>query len=110
MVEIGEADWKVLKQVKAAALERACAEILKEVAEASKAADNKSHQRYLEVWNLVQRSNDKLAAAFDDYRRSTAFIRLMTLRRGGLMTDDEFSRFSARTRELVEKVLPREKR
>lgn len=105
-MEIGEHDWKVLKQVKAAALERACAGILEELRKTSAADGKTSHERYLAVWDLIERRNQQLAATFDDYRRSTAFVRLMNLRRGGHLRDEEYSRFSPRTRELVERALP----
>lgn len=104
---IGEHDWKILKQVKAAALERACAGILEELRKTSAADGMTSHGRYLAVWDLIERRNRELALAFDDYRRSTAFIRLTTLRQRGLLTDEEYSRFSLQTREMVERALPR---
>lgn len=105
-MEIGERDWKVLKQVKAAALERLCESILGEVRKASAAAGKTGHERYLDIWDLIERRNQEMAAAFDDYRRSTAFVRLVRLRQCGLLTDEEYSRFSPQTRELVEGALP----
>lgn len=105
-MEIGEKDWKILKQVKASALERTCEGLLSELRAASTSPGKTAHERYLAVWDLMRRRNDDLAAAFDDYRRSTAFIRLTTLRQGGYLTDEEFSRFSPQTRERVGRVLP----
>lgn len=103
---IGERDWKILKQVKASALERACEAILGELRAASTAAGKTAHERYLAVWDLMNRRDEALASAFDDYRRSTASLRLIALRQGGYLTDEEFSRFSPQTREHVGKVLP----
>lgn len=100
-----ESDWKVLKRVKLAALERLCAEILDELRRASAADGKSSHERYLDVWDLLGRRNEDLSVAFDDYRRSTARIRLTTLRQRGYLTDEEFSRFSPQTRTLVERAL-----
>ena len=105
-MEIGEADWKVLKQVKTAALERACATVLQEIRAASEAPGKTDHERYLGIWGLIRQRDGELAAAFDDYRRSTALARLISLRQGGFLTDEELSRFSEKTRELLERVLP----
>lgn len=106
---IGESDWKTLKQVKSAALERVCAGILEELRKASAADGKSSHERYLDVWDLLGRRDRDLVSAFDDYRRSTAFIRLTTLRQRGYLTDEEFSRFSPQARALVERALPARK-
>jgi hypothetical protein len=104
-----EHDWKILKQVKTAALERVCAGILEELRKASAADGKTDHERYLDVWDLLGRRDQDVAAAFDDYRRSTAFIRLKTLRQSGYLTDEEFSRFSLQTRASVERVMPARK-
>jgi hypothetical protein len=48
-----------------------------------------------------QERNTKLASAFDDLRRSTAFLQLAGMRSLGLLTDDECAGFSDETREIV---------
>lgn len=108
-MEFPESDWKVLKQVKTTALERVCARILEELRKTSGTGGKTNHERYLAVWDLLGCRNGDLVAAFDDYRRSTAFIRLTTLRRRGYLTDAEFLRFSPQTRALVERALPARK-
>jgi hypothetical protein len=72
-MEIPESDWKLLRTLKAAALERYCALVLHEVA----------------------------ALAAD----AGSFFQLARMRRLGLITDEEFGRFSTDTREAVELIL-----
>lgn len=60
------------------------------------------HQRFLRAYSLIEDGNDEIAQAFDDLRRSTAFKRLFAMRSRGLITDDEFSRFSVETRSRIQ--------
>jgi hypothetical protein len=100
MREFPESDWKVLRAVKADALDRYCARVLDEC---RAAIDGKgsSHERYLRLFELLQERDETLSDAFDDMRRSTAYYGLTHLRNLGLLTNDEFARFSPETREAV---------
>jgi hypothetical protein len=65
-----ESDWKLFRNLRELALERFSRNILDEIAAAS-AVDAKSHhQRYLDVFRLVDERNEQMAAAFDNPRRS----------------------------------------
>jgi len=46
-----------------------------------------------------------MAQAFDDMRRSRALTRIASIKALGLLTDEEFSRFSQETREAVNLML-----
>ena len=48
--------------------------------------------------------NEEMALAFDDHRRSTAFLKILQIHRRGLFTDEEFARFSEQTRKHVSDV------
>ena len=45
---------------------------------------------------FADKHTDKLVRLFDDFRRSTAMIQIALIRREGLLTDDEMSRFTPR--------------
>jgi hypothetical protein len=100
MSDFPESDWKVLRVVKTDALDRYCARVLDECRTAID-GEGSPHERYLRLFQLVQDRNETLADAFDDMRRSTAFLRLMDMRRLGLLTKEDFARFSPETREAV---------
>ena len=53
------------------------------------------------MWELFQEQNEEVAMAFDDYRRSTAFAKVLQIHRRGLFTKEEFARFSEQTRKQV---------
>ena len=100
-----ESDWKGFRQVQALALDRFCQRVLTEVNELAADTGRSSHERYLAVYKLLQHRHNELAAAFDDSRRSTAFVQLARIRAAGLLSDKEFASFSAETRALVQVFL-----
>ena len=101
MRDFPESDWKVLRAVKADALDRYCARVLDECRAAIDAQGASNHDRYLRLFQLLQKRDETLSDAFDDLRRSTAYYRLTHMRRLGLLTKEEFARFSPETREAV---------
>ena len=99
-----ESDWKLLRELKPVALERLCARILHQVAQQCDWEGRPYHQRFLRAHSLIKKGNDGIARAFDDLRRSTAFMRLFAMKTQGLITDDEFSRFSVGLRSKIQTV------
>ena len=98
-MSLPEHDWRHLKSVHSAALDRYCARILDEATEVIRGADSSPHERYLRLFRLVQERNDSVAAAFDDLRRSTAIQRLAAMISLNVVSDAELSAFSLSTRE-----------
>jgi hypothetical protein len=105
MLEIRESDWKVLRRVHPLALERFCERVLAEVARISREDAKSYHARYLEIFELIQQDNQKLAHMFDNPRRSQAFMMLAQIRSQGLLTEDEFSSLSEQTRGAIQMLL-----
>lgn len=101
MNDFREADWKVLRELKMVALERLCQRIVQEV-ERELGSNGKSHyDRFLRAHSLLMKGNDKVARAFDDMRRSTAFMHLYEMRSQKLVTDDELLRFSPAVQDKI---------
>jgi hypothetical protein len=105
MREIKEADWKLLRKVHPAALERFCKQILTEVKRINSDGAKGYYQRYLDLWELLGRRNKEMAEAFDDLRRSRAIFRIASIKALGVLTEAEFSQFSQETREGVSLLL-----
>ncbi len=101
MADIPEQDWKLLRELKAAALERLCGQILGSAAETARTPGATNHQRYLKLYDLVQKQNGEVAIAFDDLRRSTALSKIAQIHSRGLLTEEEFARFTEETRKRV---------
>jgi hypothetical protein len=105
MNSIREADWKILRALEPAALDRYCRRVLGEVASVAAGGDGSAHEQYLELWKLLHSRDKDLALAFDDLRRSNALVKIATMRASDMLTDEEFQRFSPETRNAVELIL-----
>ena len=62
-------------------------------------ADSSAHDRYLRLFRLLKERDERIVAAFDDLRRSTAVQRLAGMMNLGVITDAELAQFSQSTRE-----------
>jgi hypothetical protein len=99
--DIPESDWRRFREVHKTLLERYCARVLGEVNALTVSPEGSAHERYLRVYKLIEDHDEEIARAFNDMRRSTATLQLGIMRRMGLLSDDELSGFSERTRERV---------
>ena len=103
--EISEPDWKLFRQLRTIALERFCERALTDLDSLASESGKTAHDRYLNVFELLQRRDRELSDAFDAARRSTAFFQLAAIRSRGLLTDEEFARFSPEARSVVQVML-----
>lgn len=95
-----ESEWKILRTVKEAALERLCGRIMDEC-QAAIGGSGTNHERYLRLFQVIEEGDKDIALAFNGLRRSTADQSLGVMARLGLVTDEELGRFSEETRRLV---------
>jgi hypothetical protein len=105
MRQIKESDWKILRQLASEALERFCKRVLAEIEQINTDSTKNSHQKYLSIYEIIPERDKELALLFDDLRRSTALIQLMGMRVRKLLTEDEFSRFSQETQDIIAQML-----
>lgn len=103
--EIKESDWKIFRRLHPVALERFCRQVIEEVNQVTSEVTENFHERYVEVFRFIMDRNEEMARAFDDMRRSKAFILLTNIRESKLLTDEEFQEFSPEAREAVESII-----
>lgn len=101
-MSIPESDWKRFKTLRLVALERFSQRVLDECQEICCTEAMTAHERYGELYSVVQKRNSEMASAFDDFRRSTALMCLGLMRRQGLITSEEMSQFSHETQSITE--------
>lgn len=101
---IKESDWKIFGQLLPLARERFCQRILDEIALAMAEAERSSDERFAAVYTLVHQRNKDLRDIFSDFRRSTALWQLLCIQRAGLLSEEEFARFSDEAREFVHRL------
>ena len=105
MKSIPEPDWKVLRELAPALRDRYCERAMTEIARAASEGEGSAHERYLTLYELVRKSDKRLGRAFDDLRRSNALLKLALMHAYGLLTPEEFRRFGAETRSVVQGVV-----
>ncbi|MEO6392269.1 MAG: peptide ABC transporter substrate-binding protein [Pyrinomonadaceae bacterium] len=103
--EITEKDWKLFRRLHEVALERFCKRILEEVQDLAGSSTGSCHDRYLRVYQLMKTRDKAIAAAFNDLRRSTAFIALAIIVNTGFLTEAELDQFSSEARQIVDVYL-----
>ncbi len=99
--KIPEPDWRQFKAVHEEFLQRHCQETLARLGDLLAAAEGTPHERYRRVYRLLEERDEEVAQLFDDFRRSTAVMQLMLMRRKGLLTDAELGWFSETTQRRV---------
>jgi hypothetical protein len=102
---IAETDWKVLRRVHPLALERYCERVLAEIERVTRNSAQSTHQRYLDIFKIIEQRDREMASIFNDPRRSNALTMLARIRADGLLTEDEFSGLSRETRSAIELLL-----
>lgn len=99
--EIKEADWKVLRRLHPLALERFCQRVLAEIERVTHDNTRSFHQRYRDIFEIVERRDRDVARIFDDLKRSNALNVLAQMHANGLLTEDELSSLSPETRSAI---------
>ncbi len=92
--EIVESDWRRFRELHSIALERFSEQILNEIEKVSADTTKSSHQRYLDICKIIQRRDKELSTLFNDFRRSTALMQLVSIYGRGLLTETELMGFS----------------
>jgi hypothetical protein len=97
-----ESDWRVFKQVRQAALERFCSRVLNETSRLASSPEGNPHEQYLKLYKLIDKRDEQIANAFNDFRRSTAFAQLIIMRNYGMLTPEDLAQFGEETRQLLD--------
>ena len=105
MREIKEADWKIFRQVHAVTLVRFCLRVLDDSERLHKDTSQSAYERYIAIYRLFDERDKEVARLFNDLRRSTAVLQIAALKVRGLLTEEEFARFSQETQSLVAALL-----
>lgn len=99
-----ESDWKLFKKVKEIALERFCAEAMSDFEEAVQKEDTSNHEKYLNLYKLVENADKRMSLLFDGHSRSRAQLQLTLFRSEGLVENHGLEGMSD---ELLKATEPR---
>ena len=107
-LEMPEEDWKRLREFYKLGLERFCKRVLQDVEQLNAGTPLSYHQRYLDLYKLIESRDETLGSIFNDnLMRSRAIELAIMLREESLMFDDEFSQLTPPTREKLNYLLSR---
>ncbi|WP_107851440.1 hypothetical protein [Oceanimonas marisflavi] len=82
-----ESDWKKFRVIKEQALDRFCTQILSECEQVITHQDERAHQRYLALFDLMNKRDEEVSEIFDGHSRSQARLQLLAMRSRGLADD-----------------------
>ncbi len=101
MSKILEKDWKKVKSMKTDALDLACHRILDSLSDIISIDEKSAHARYLELWNILEMEDKKIARMFNNLKRSSAILQLAQWKYNDLVTDSDLDSFSPDTLKTV---------
>jgi hypothetical protein len=102
MSGIPEADWRVFRSLHPIWIERFCKRVNGELMRVLSDDSRDAYEQYLAGYKLMHKRDKEIANAFNDFRRSTAVIQIAIIRKLGVITDEEFGRFSESTRASLQ--------
>lgn len=105
MRPIKESDWKYLRSIKDLILNRHCEGILKVIDLILQNRKGEEHKSYIQIYSLAKRKDKEIATTYNDLKRSNALEKICHMRRHFAMTDEEFSKFSDETKDIVNHIL-----
>jgi hypothetical protein len=102
-MDINESDWRVFRRLHSIALERFCKRVLEEVREGAECKTD-YHDCYRKVHRLIRNYDKRIAVAFDNPRRSTAFVLLANIIDEGLLSAEELKQFSQEAQAQIKLI------
>jgi hypothetical protein len=102
-MDIHESDWRVFRRLHSIALERFCKRVLEVVRETAECKTD-YHDCYRKVYRLIRDYDKRMAAAFDDPSRSTAFLLLANIVGEGLLSAEELKQFSQEAQARIKMI------
>lgn len=105
MRHIKESDWKYLSKIKDKILNRHCDAILEVIDLIVQNRKGEEHKSYLQIYSLISEKDNEIAVTYNDLKRSNAIEKICHMRKNLAMTDEEFSKLSKETKEIVNHIL-----
>jgi hypothetical protein len=99
--EIPERDWKIFRQLHPIALERFGQRAVAEIQRLTAQGGQPPMEQFWNAFEFAAAQKKRVSDLFDDYRRSTAMMKVAELRDEGLLTEAEIARFSPEFREWL---------
>ena len=97
-----ERDWKCMKRLRDELLDSLCKRINDQAAEILNGPEASGYKKYLKLFEHIQASDRIVAQCFDDWRRSTLFVRIHALQCNGVLEEKHIRLLSDETQQRLE--------
>lgn len=102
---VPEKDWKLFRKLQIDLTAKACELIFVKVEELSKKREGIEHKSYLDLYDLIQAEDARIAEMFDNPTRNNVLMKLVSLKSYGVFTEEQFQMFSQETQDRVASLL-----
>jgi hypothetical protein len=99
---IAEQDWRSLRQMQPALLDRLCNRSLAEMLAILNDSSLPAHERYFKISTLTEARDLQISRLFDNIKRSNAVLRLTMMKNESVITNEDLANFSTELRSLIE--------
>jgi hypothetical protein len=105
MSSVPESDWKLFRKLQLELTNKACESIFKQVNDIANVRAGKEHQSYLDLYSLIKTEDNKIAEMFNNPTRNNVILKIVTLRRNEVLSNEQLQMFSEQTQEFVNRIL-----
>lgn len=107
MSSVPEKDWKLFRKLQVELTAKACELVFKKVENITNDRVGKEHQSYLDLYSLIEGEDAKIAEMFNNPTRNNVFLKIVSLKKHGVLSDEQLELFSEETQEFVSRMLGR---
>ena len=105
MSSVPEKDWKLFRKLQIELTAKACDLIFTQVEKVANNRVGKEHQSYLDLYQLIQTEDAKIAEMFNNPTRNNVLLKIVALQNHGVFTAEQFKMFSIETQKRVSSLL-----
>jgi hypothetical protein len=105
MSSVPEKDWKLFRKIQNELIAKACELIFVKVEDIAKNREGIEHKSYLELYDLIQVEDAKIAEMFNNPTRNNILLKLVSLKSYGIFSEEQFQMFSQETQDRIEEML-----
>ncbi len=105
MSSVPEKDWKLFRKLQVELTAKACDLVFKKVENITNDRIGKEHQSYLDLYRLIEVEDNKIAEMFNNPTRNNVLLKIVSLKKHGILSDEQLQVFSEETQEFVSRIL-----
>ncbi|GGP61931.1 hypothetical protein [Shewanella saliphila] len=105
MSSVPEKDWKLFRKLQVELTAKACDLVFKKVENITNDRVGKEHQSYLDLYRLIEAEDAKIAEMFNNPTRNNVLLKIVSLKKYGVLSDEKLQLFSEETQGFVSRML-----